>query len=448
MLSLIKLIGRALFRLLFSVEYHGLENVPETGPVIIAGNHPSYLDPALVGLPVKRTIKFMAWDALFKVPLLGQVIRAMGAFPVDIRRGKGEAAYREALRVLESGYALGIFPEGQRSERGPMGELRTGTARLAIETGAPIVPVTIGGAFRAWPKWRLLPKPASIVVRYHEPVRLDEAERAARRDDREFANEVMQKVAERINRSLIPSLRGSQSLERWYSRPPSHVRSYEWAPLIAAIVASVIAGVSQTLSAYWINVWLPVAGYYLYLIADLSLIKPSRTVKWLRNSMPVWLILIWHYPLTESISVQAGAMNELLAGAVVVAFFPFFWEDYYTLQRFVRGLVVVYYFSLALLLNWPEPLGTLTATLCFIIAFTLWYRTIYYPAIVAAMVLSLAAALWRAGAISQALAVYVLLAIAALIYLQTFINVAYDIRKAGDVSAQSSAEHPSDSAAV
>src|SRR5262249_43282988 len=119
MLSLIKFVGMPLFRILFAVEYHGLENVPETGPVILAGNHPSYLDPILVGLPVKRTIRFMAWDALFKVPVLGWLIRSLGAFPVDIRRGRGESAYRAALRVLESGDALGIFPEGQRSERGP-----------------------------------------------------------------------------------------------------------------------------------------------------------------------------------------------------------------------------------------------------------------------------------------------------------------------------------------
>src|SRR5437867_3718321 len=128
-LSFLKLIGRALFRVLFSVEYHGLENVPDRGPVIIAGNHPSYLDPALVGLPLKRPIRFMAWDALFKVPILGLVIKVIGAFPVDIRRGKGEAAFLEACRVLKSGQVLGIFPEGQRSERGPMGELRTGVAR-------------------------------------------------------------------------------------------------------------------------------------------------------------------------------------------------------------------------------------------------------------------------------------------------------------------------------
>src|SRR5262245_64995830 len=154
--SIARLIIYPLFRVLFSVENHGVENVPEEGAVIIAGNHPSYLDPVLVALPIKRKIRFMAWDALFKIPLLGQVIKAVGAFPVDIRRGRGEAAYHEARRVLESGEALGVFPEGQRSDQAAMGDLRAGVARLAVETGAPIVPVTIGGAMRAWPKWKLL----------------------------------------------------------------------------------------------------------------------------------------------------------------------------------------------------------------------------------------------------------------------------------------------------
>src|SRR5262249_56266561 len=100
--SIIKLIARPLFRVLFSVEHHGVENVPEEGAVIIAGNHPSYLDPLLVGLPIRRTIRFMAWDALFKVPLLGQIIKAAGAFPVDIPKAPAEAPYREARRALHT----------------------------------------------------------------------------------------------------------------------------------------------------------------------------------------------------------------------------------------------------------------------------------------------------------------------------------------------------------
>jgi 1-acyl-sn-glycerol-3-phosphate acyltransferase len=433
MLSFIKLIAHPLLRILFSLEYRGVEHVPESGAVIIAGNHPSYLDPVLVMLPIKRAIRFMAWDALFKVPVLGRVLTAMGAFPVDLRRGHGEAAYREACRVLEGGQALGIFPEGQRSERGPMGELRAGVARLAIATGAPIVPVTIGGAYRAWPKHRLLPKPAKVVVRYHPPISLDEAERLAHCDDREFQQQLTERVAVSINRSLAPALHEAERFERWYRQPPSPIRSYEWAALIASLITTLVARAHQAFGEHWLGIWLPSAAYYLYLIADLALIKPSRSTKWLRNSMPLWLILIWHYWLTSALGVPRGEMNGVLVVAVLAAFFPFFWEDYYTLQKFVRGLVVVYYLSLALLLGWPHALGVFIAALSFITVFSLRCRTRYYPATMAVMLVLMAGAVGLTGAMSQALLIYVALGLATLIYLQTFITVAYDIRKASNI---------------
>jgi 1-acyl-sn-glycerol-3-phosphate acyltransferase len=440
MLRLIKLIGRPLFRILFLVEYAGVENVPATGAVILAGNHPSYLDPVLVALPVNRVIRFMAWDALFKIPLLGQLIKMLGAFPVDIARGKGEAAYREALRVLKDGEALGIFPEGKRSERGPMGELKMGTARLALETNAPIVPITIGGASRAWPKYRLLPKPAKIVVRYHKPVYPDQLRAATEIDDRKAQQEIMQSVAAKINRSLGPALHGAESFEKWYRQPPSHIRSYEWAPAIAALVATLVVGLGGTLTEGWTKIWTPVAIYYLYLISDLTLIKQGRTAKWIRNSMPIWLILAWHYPLTKATGLPAGELNLLLAGAVLAALFPFFYEDYYTLQKFVRGLVVVYYFSLALQLLWPHPLAVLIAMLGFIALFSLRYKTVYYQAIVLLMLAVVAAAVILKGPITLPLLAYAALAAAALGYIQTFVAVAYDIRKAGNVSPHKGAQ--------
>jgi len=434
MLSFVKFIGRPIFRLLFSLEYHGLENVPESGPVILAGNHPSYLDPLLIGLPIQRVIKYMAWDALFRVPVLGWFVRSLGAFPVDIRKGRGEAAFREAIRVLESGHALGIFPEGQRSERGPMGELRTGVARLAIETGAQIVPITIGGASRAWPKWRLLPRPAKIIVRYHEPISLTSEERAEHRDDREFHYKIMQRVAEKINRSLTPALRGAESLEKWYRQPPSHIRSYEWAPLAASIISTLILVGRGRLGEHWISLWVPTALYYLYIAADLTLIRPARLAKWVRNSMPVWLILAWHYPLTRALAVPSGRWNLLLLAATLVAFFPFFYEDYYTLQRFVRGLVVVYYFSLALLLGWPHPLGLLVAVFSFIAVFSLFRRTVFYKATLLVMILLIASVIYMTGGAGAELLIFAGLGLAANAYLQTFATVAYDIRKAGTVT--------------
>ncbi|GEM_PF-620558 len=434
----LKLIGRPLFRLLFSVEYYGVENIPGEGAVILAGNHPSYLDPVLVGLPVERTIYFMAWDALFKVPLLGWFIRKLGAFPVDIRKGKGESAYREAVRVLREGLALGIFPEGQRSEQGPMGELRTGVARMAIETGATIVPITIGGASRAWPKWRLLPKPAKIIVRYHAPIVIAEEECALRGDDKEFHREVMQRVAEAINRSLSAALREDASIEKWYTRPPSHIRSYEWSPLIAGIVATIITAARSNFLEHAPRIWIAPVVYFLYLMADLALIKPSRLAKWARNSMPVWLILAWHYPLTRAIEVPAGEMNYIFVGAVLAAFFPFFYENYFTLQKFVRGLVASYYFSLALMLGWPHPLGTFIAVASFIIVFSLWQRTIYYPATVAVMAAAIAVSIYLTHSASRELILFTALGALVLAYLQTFVGAAYDIRRAGSISMQRS----------
>ncbi len=434
LLKSIKLALYPLFRIFFAVEYHGVENVPPRGAVILAGNHPSYLDPLLVLLAVERPIQFMAWDLLFKLPVLGQLIRALGAFPVDLRKGKGEAAFQQALRVLNSGDALGIFPEGQRSEQGPMGELRTGVARLAIESGAPIVPITIGGASRAWPKWKLLPKPAKLVVRFHAPVQLDAAECAARRADKEFHQQVMQQVATHINRSLRPALQEAALVERWYAQPPSNIRTYEWAPLLAALIAVLVAWRRGTLAAHSFDILLPIAAYYFYLAADLTLIKPARLAKWLRNSMPIWLILLWHYPLTRAITVPAGERNAWLVLAALAAFFPFFYEDYFALQKFVRGLVVSYYFSLTLLLAWPHPLGTLTAVLSFIVLFCWRNRVVFYrwTVLIGLAVLALATTLTATA--RPPLLAFVALAAGMLAYLQTFTSIAYDIRRAGNVS--------------
>jgi 1-acyl-sn-glycerol-3-phosphate acyltransferase len=434
LLALIKKLFLPLFRVLFSLEYHGVENVPPERAVIIAGNHPSYLDPILVLLPIKRAIRFMAWDALFKLPLLGQAIKALGAFPVDLRKGKGEAAFQQALRVLKAGEALGIFPEGQRSEQGPMGELRTGVARLALETGALIVPVTIGGASRAWPKWKLLPRPAKIVVRFHKPLELDAVECAIRGHEKEFHYEVMQRLATRINRSLRPSLREASQIEKWYAQPPSNLRTYEWAPLLAALIVSFVAAHRGTWDMQHWGIWLPVLAYYAYLAADLLLIKPGRLAKWVRNSMPIWLILLWHYPLTRAAAIPAGERNAWLCAALLASFFTFFYEDYFSLQKFVRGVVVSYYFSLALLLAWPHPLGTLTAVLSFVAIFCWRNRILFYPWTTGVLLAVLGLAIWLTEVARWPLIFFAALALLMLAYLQTFTAVAYDIRRAGDVT--------------
>src|SRR5262249_33498770 len=173
--------------------------------------------------------------------------------------------------------------------------------------------------------------------------------------------------------------------------------------------------------------------YYLYLFADLALIKPSRLAKWIRNSLPLALILCWHVPLTNALVVPPGMLNLVLGGVVLAAFFPFFWEDYYTLQRFVRGVVFVYYFSILFLLRWPYSFGLMVSALLFIALFSVRYRTRFWKTTVIVTLSALIGALVTRGTWSPRLIAYAAIAVVALGYIRTFAGAAYDIRRAGAV---------------
>jgi 1-acyl-sn-glycerol-3-phosphate acyltransferase len=154
---------------LFRIRFEGAEHVPRTGPVIITPNHVTFMDPILVTIPIRRALHYMALEPFFRVRGLGALMRWARAFPIQ----EGEPdnpAVRRALRVLRQGEALVIFPEGGRSPDGRLQAFRTGAFRLALATGAPVVPVTIVGAFEAWPVQRRLPRPGRIAITYHAPL--------------------------------------------------------------------------------------------------------------------------------------------------------------------------------------------------------------------------------------------------------------------------------------
>jgi 1-acyl-sn-glycerol-3-phosphate acyltransferase len=160
---------RAAARGLFRIRFEGVEHVPRTGPVLITPNHVSFMDPILVTIPVRRALHYMALEPFFRVRGLGVLMRWARAFPIQ----EGEIdnpAVRRALRVLRQGEPLVIFPEGGRSPDGRLQPFRPGAFRLALATGAPVVPVTIVGAFDAWPPQRRLPRPGRITITYHAPL--------------------------------------------------------------------------------------------------------------------------------------------------------------------------------------------------------------------------------------------------------------------------------------
>jgi 1-acyl-sn-glycerol-3-phosphate acyltransferase len=160
---------RAAARGLFRIRFEGVEHVPRTGPVLITPNHVSFMDPILVTIPVNRALHYMALEPFFRVRGLGALMRWARAFP--IQEGEIDSpAVRRALRVLREGEPLVIFPEGGRSPDGRLQPFRPGAFRLALATGAPVVPVTIVGAFDAWPPQRRFPRPGRITITYHAPL--------------------------------------------------------------------------------------------------------------------------------------------------------------------------------------------------------------------------------------------------------------------------------------
>jgi 1-acyl-sn-glycerol-3-phosphate acyltransferase len=160
----------ALCRVYFGLQLRGAEHVPLAGPVIVVPNHQTYADPPLVTIPIRRPVFYMAWDRLFRIPGFGQLIRKLRAFPVDIE-ARDSAALRQVLRILRSGEAVMIFPEGERTRDGRVAPFKLGAFRLAVSTGAPVVPVTIAGGYECWPPGRWLPRPGRITITYH--ARLD-----------------------------------------------------------------------------------------------------------------------------------------------------------------------------------------------------------------------------------------------------------------------------------
>src|SRR5262245_29590120 len=180
-------------RTYFGIRFDGTRHIPPAGPLLIIPNHVTYADPVLVSIPVRRPVYYMAWNALFKVPGLAWLIRRHRAFPVEIESTDPRAT-REAMRLLQAGEAVMIFPEGGRSPDGRLQRFKPGAFRLACTLGVPVLPVTIAGGHEAWPPDRLLPRPGQLLITYH-PVMQPPVSEDVKRAARALAPEVLEVVA-------------------------------------------------------------------------------------------------------------------------------------------------------------------------------------------------------------------------------------------------------------
>jgi 1-acyl-sn-glycerol-3-phosphate acyltransferase len=166
------LLGMAI-QVYFSLERNGRKNIPKKGPVILAANHRSFLDPFVIGCLIRRPVYFVAKKELFEKRWQGWILNRLGAFPV--KRGESdEESMATARGVLERGGALVIFPEGTRHRSGPLGRPKRGVGRLALETGAPVVPIAVMGTDRA--RRGLKIRPVWVRVRCGKPLRFPRVE--------------------------------------------------------------------------------------------------------------------------------------------------------------------------------------------------------------------------------------------------------------------------------
>ena len=137
-------IVKCLFGLLTRRRVKGKEHVPPEGSLIVVSNHLNLADPPLLAASIPRRIVFMAKEESFRDPIQGPLVRGFRAFPVR-RGGLDRQALRAALRVLDDGLALGMFPEGTRSADARLQEGRSGSALIALRSGSPILPVGVTG---------------------------------------------------------------------------------------------------------------------------------------------------------------------------------------------------------------------------------------------------------------------------------------------------------------
>jgi len=195
--TILRLLALGLARLLFRIEARGIGHVPRSGPALIAANHSSVLDPPIVAAAAPRPLHFLAKAELFSIPLFGRLISAVNARPVR-RAGADPAALRAALRILQAGQALLIFPEGTRGDEGTLREAKPGAGMLAVLSKTPVVPTYIEGSGRALPRGRWLPCLTKVRVSFGPPLSFDGDDGAGRKERYHEASRAMMAAIARV----------------------------------------------------------------------------------------------------------------------------------------------------------------------------------------------------------------------------------------------------------
>jgi 1-acyl-sn-glycerol-3-phosphate acyltransferase len=174
---LVRAILQPCFHLYFRLSRVGREHIPAHGPVILASNHRSFLDPFVIAVMARRPIYFVAKKELFINRPVAWLLGSLGAFPID-RHGADQDAMATAKAILERGDGVLIFPEGTRIRPGALAAPKRGVGRLALETGAPVVPVAVHGTEAVRNGWRF--RPHKVRIRAGAPLSFPHVEAPSR----------------------------------------------------------------------------------------------------------------------------------------------------------------------------------------------------------------------------------------------------------------------------
>lgn len=379
------------FRTFHLLDIEGQAQVPASGPVIIACNHVNYFDPFIIQLGVARTVRFVAWVRGF-VGFNGWFMRRMGTIPINLSK-PDRRAYETVLGVLRGGGVTGIFPEGTFTPDGHVAHPKVGAARMAIETGAALCPVTMTGNFRVWAPqapgrsglWgHLVPRPGKITLKFHPPVVLNPEERIAREHDKEYHRQIIEAVMAPVIRRVEPSLRAEERIEELVKSPASHMRIYERLPLIAILVAAIFMHIRDVWDFRLLAAAALAYGFYFaYLLADMAWMPQNRRAKFMRNILAPLLLLLAMFPtLFEVVGTLwlavwqdapgqpwlrwpfSGVVGRRLGDWWTVTYlFPLaymalsLWEYYFShylqFQKLIRGLLLSFYAGLLLIILVP-----------------------------------------------------------------------------------------------
>lgn len=186
--------AQVVFTLMFRARTRGVENLPTEGGALLLLNHQSFLDPLVTGVWLKRPVSYLARDSLFRVPIVGWILRNTYVMPIN-RSSGSSAVIRESVRRLEQGFLLGIFSEGTRSADGQLGRLKPGFLAVIRRTDVPVIPVGIAGTDKALGRNHWFPRPRRVRVVIGEPIPPEQIEKLSEKGhEREMLELVRQRI--------------------------------------------------------------------------------------------------------------------------------------------------------------------------------------------------------------------------------------------------------------